>query len=141
VTTPEELTSSATTPTRTGPGSTSGPSRRADVIPLREATRAWFEISLQTFGGPAGQIAVMQHKLVDEKRWIGQKRFLHALSYCTLLPGPEAQQLAIYVGCLKAMTHAGLTEVTFPVHSDVAPHLATRLRRTQVSEPCHFNAR
>ena len=71
-----------------------------DVIPLREATRAWFEISLQTFGGPAGQIAVMQRVLVDEKRWIGQQRFLFALSYCTLLPGPEAQQLATYIGWL-----------------------------------------
>ncbi|WP_457208465.1 chromate efflux transporter [Nocardioides sp. P5_C9_2] len=71
-----------------------------DVIPLREATRAWFAISLQTFGGPAGQIAVMQRTLVDEKRWIGQQRFLFALSYCTLLPGPEAQQLATYVGWL-----------------------------------------
>ena len=71
-----------------------------DVIPLREATKAWFEISLQTFGGPAGQIAVMQRTLVDEKRWIGQQRFLFALSYCTLLPGPEAQQLATYIGWL-----------------------------------------
>jgi chromate transporter len=71
-----------------------------DVIPLREATKAWFAISLQTFGGPAGQIAVMQRTLVDEKRWIGQQRFLFALSYCTLLPGPEAQQLATYVGWL-----------------------------------------
>jgi chromate transporter len=71
-----------------------------DVIPLREATKAWFAISLQTFGGPAGQIAVMQRMLVDEKRWIGQQRFLFALSYCTLLPGPEAQQLATYVGWL-----------------------------------------
>jgi hypothetical protein len=70
VTTPEELTYSATTPTRTGPGSTFGPSRRADVIPLREATPAWFEVSLQMFGGLAGQTAVMNHKLVDEKRWI-----------------------------------------------------------------------
>ncbi len=78
-----------------------GPARRPrDVIPLREATRAWFAISLQTFGGPAGQIAVMQRMLVDEKRWIGQQRFLFALSYCTLLPGPEAQQLATYVGWL-----------------------------------------
>src|SRR5512144_1045474 len=59
-----------------------------DVVPFREAVRAWFAVSLQTFGGPAGQIAVMQRMLVDEKRWIGQKRFLHALSYCTLLPGP-----------------------------------------------------
>lgn len=71
-----------------------------DVIPLREATKAWFQISLQTFGGPAGQIAVMQRTLVDEKRWVGQQRFLFALSYCTLLPGPEAQQLATYIGWL-----------------------------------------
>ena len=70
------------------------------LIPLREATRAWFLISLQTFGGPAGQIAVMQRTLVDEKRWIGERRFMHALSYCMLLPGPEAQQLAVYTGWL-----------------------------------------
>ncbi|PVG84187.1 chromate transporter [Nocardioides gansuensis] len=81
---------------------------REDVIPLRDATRAWFSISLQTFGGPAGQIAVMQHKLVDEKRWIGQQRFLHALNYCMLLPGPEAQQLAIYTGWLLNGTRGGL---------------------------------
>ncbi len=68
------------------------PTQARDVIPLRDAARAWFAISLQTFGGPAGQIAVMQRMLVDEKRWIGQQRFLFALSYCTLLPGPEAQQ-------------------------------------------------
>ncbi len=74
--------------------------RPGDVVPLREATKTWFAISLQTFGGPAGQIAVMQHALVDEKRWIGQQRFLFALSYCTLLPGPEAQQLATYIGWL-----------------------------------------
>ena len=82
--------------------------RPGDVIPLGEATRAWFAISLQTFGGPAGQIAVMQHKLVDEKRWIGQRRFLHALSYCMLLPGPEATQLAIYTGWLLNGTIGGL---------------------------------
>jgi chromate transporter len=72
------------------------------------AVRAWFLISLQTFGGPAGQIAVMQRTLVDEKRWIGQRRFLHALNYCTLLPGPEAQQLATYVGWLLHGTRGGL---------------------------------
>jgi len=81
---------------------------RQDVIPFREAIRAWFAISLQTFGGPAGQIAVMQRTLVDEKRWIGQQRFLHALSFCTLLPGPEAQQLAIYVGWLLNGLRGGL---------------------------------
>jgi len=79
-----------------------------DLIPFREALRTWFAISLQTFGGPAGQIAVMQRVLVEEKRWIGQRRFLHALSYCTLLPGPEAQQLAIYIGWLLNGTRGGL---------------------------------
>ena len=59
------------------------------VVPFRTAVRVWFAISLQTFGGPAGQIAVMQRALVDEKRWIGQRRFLHALNYCTLLAGVD----------------------------------------------------
>ncbi|MEO9246819.1 chromate efflux transporter [Citricoccus nitrophenolicus] len=79
-----------------------------DMVPLREATKAWFKISLQTFGGPAGQIAVMQRSLVDEHRWIGERRFLHALSYCMLLPGPEAQQLAVYVGWLLNGARGGL---------------------------------
>lgn len=74
--------------------------RGRDVIPLREAFRAWFAISWQTFGGPAGQIAVMHRELVEERRWIGERRFLHAMSYCMLLPGPEAQQLAVYSGWL-----------------------------------------
>src|SRR5688572_25249794 len=82
--------------------------RHTDALPLRDAVRAWFLISLQTFGGPAGQIAVMQRHLVDERRWIGQKRFLHALNYCMLLPGPEAQQLAIYVGWLLNGVRGGL---------------------------------
>ncbi|HET9420006.1 MAG TPA: chromate transporter, partial [Nocardioides sp.] len=84
------------------------PEAHSDVLPLREATRTWFSISLQTFGGPAGQIAVMQRTLVDEKRWIGQGRFLHALNYCMLLPGPEAQQLAIYIGWLLNGLRGGL---------------------------------
>ncbi|MEU4411026.1 chromate efflux transporter [Streptosporangium sp. NPDC023963] len=83
-----------------------------DVIPFRQAVRAWFGISLQTFGGPAGQIAVMQRTLVEEKRWIGQQRFNHALNYCMLLPGPEAQQLAIYVGWLLNGTRGGLVAGT-----------------------------
>jgi chromate transporter len=84
------------------------PATRDDVVPFGEATRAWFLISLQTFGGPAGQIAVMQRTLVEERRWIGQRRFLHALSFCTLLPGPEAQQLAIYIGWLLNGVRGGL---------------------------------
>ena len=83
-----------------------------DVVPFRDAVRAWFAISLQTFGGPAGQIAVMQRHLVDERRWIGQNRFLHALNYCMLLPGPEAQQLAIYVGWLLNGLRGGLVAGT-----------------------------
>jgi chromate transporter len=79
-----------------------------DVVPFRTAVRVWFAISLQTFGGPAGQIAVMQRTLVDDKRWIGQRRFLHAMNYCMLLPGPEAQQLATYVGWLLHGTRGGL---------------------------------
>ncbi|WP_199818553.1 chromate transporter [Streptomyces sp. NRRL F-4474] len=82
--------------------------RGEEVIPLRRATRTWFAISWQTFGGPAGQIAVMQRALVEDKRWIGQQRFNHALSYCMLLPGPEAQQLAIYTGWLLNGTRGGL---------------------------------
>ncbi|GAA3392596.1 chromate efflux transporter [Cryptosporangium minutisporangium] len=83
-----------------------------DLIPFRQAVRTWFLISLQTFGGPAGQIAVMQRHLVDERRWIGQRRFLHALNYCMLLPGPEAQQLAIYVGWLLNGLRGGLVAGT-----------------------------
>ena len=79
-----------------------------DLVPLRAATWAWFRISLQTFGGPAGQIAVMQRELVDERRWLGERRFLHALSYCMLLPGPEAQQLAVYTGWLLNGALGGL---------------------------------
>lgn len=61
---------------------------------------AWAKVASQTFGGPAGQISVMHREFVDERRWVGEQRFLHALSYCTLLPGPEAQQLAVYLGWL-----------------------------------------
>ena len=73
-----------------------------------DATRTWLRIGLLSFGGPAGQIAVMHRILVDEKRWIGEERFLHALSYCMLLPGPEAQQLATYIGWLLHGTRGGL---------------------------------
>src|SRR4051812_31853723 len=96
----------------------------SDVLPLREATRTWFAISLQTFGGPAGQIAVMQRTLVDEKRWIGQARFLHALNYCMLLPGPEAQQLAIYIGWLLNGIRGGLIAGTLFVLPGVVALLA-----------------
>jgi chromate transporter len=75
---------------------------------FREALSVWSKIGLLSFGGPAGQIALMHRMLVDEKRWIGEQRFLHALSYCMLLPGPEAQQLAIYIGWLLHGVRGGL---------------------------------
>jgi chromate transporter len=72
-----------------------------ELFPTRaEAFRVWLRIGLLSFGGPAGQIAMMHRELVDERRWVGEKRFLHALSFCSLLPGPEAQQLATYMGWL-----------------------------------------
>jgi chromate transporter len=75
---------------------------------LGEATRVWLRIGLLSFGGPAGQIALMHRTLVEERRWISEERFLHALNYCMLLPGPEAQQLATYVGWLLHGTRGGL---------------------------------
>jgi chromate transporter len=69
-------------------------------VSFGEALRVWLRVAALSFGGPAGQIAVMHRIIVDEKRWIGESRFLHALSYCMLLPGPEAQQLATYIGWL-----------------------------------------
>ncbi|KXF77070.1 chromate transporter [Paramesorhizobium deserti] len=80
----------------------------ADIVPLREAIRVWVRVAALSFGGPAGQIAVMHRILVDEKRWIGEHRFLHALNYCMLLPGPEAHQLAIYIGWLLNRTLGGV---------------------------------
>jgi chromate transporter len=77
-------------------------------VSLAEATRTWARVAALSFGGPAGQIAVMHRILVEEKRWLGERRFLHALNYCMLLPGPEAQQLAIYIGWLMNRTVGGL---------------------------------
>src|SRR5262245_24746580 len=79
---------------------------------FQEALAVWLKIGLLSFGGPAGQIATMHRILVDEKRWIGEQRFLHALNYCMLLPGPEAQQLATYVGWLLHRTWGGIVAGT-----------------------------
>ena len=73
-----------------------------------EALRYWFRLGCLSFGGPAGQIALMHRELVDEKRWISERRFLHALNYCMVLPGPEAQQLATYIGWLMHRTWGGI---------------------------------
>ncbi len=73
-----------------------------------EALRVWLRVAIQSFGGPAGQIAVVHRIVVDEKKWLSESRFLHALSYCMLLPGPEAQQLTTYVGWLLHGVRGGL---------------------------------
>lgn len=77
-------------------------------VSFSEAFRLWLKIGLIGFGGPAGQIALMHRLLVDERKWISESRFLHALNYCMLLPGPEAQQLATYMGWLLHRTAGGL---------------------------------
>ncbi len=79
----------------------------ADVS-LKEATKVWAYVGVNSFGGPAGQIAVMHREIVDEREWIDERRFLHALNYCMVLPGPEAQQLATYVGWLLNGVRGGV---------------------------------
>jgi chromate transporter len=84
------------------------PVDRDHGIAFSEAVWVWCRIAMMSFGGPAGQIALMHKIIVEEKRWIGDQRFLHALNYCMLLPGPEAQQLATYIGWLLHRTAGGI---------------------------------
>jgi len=84
------------------------PAHRTHGVSLPEAFRVWLRVSLLSFGGPAGQIAVMHRIIVEEKKWVSESRFLHALNYCMLLPGPEAQQLATYIGWLMHRTFGGI---------------------------------
>ncbi|MFG6562210.1 chromate efflux transporter [uncultured Sulfitobacter sp.] len=82
--------------------------QKPDYPTLKAATKIWAHVGLLSFGGPAGQIAMMHRILVEEQKWLGEKRFLHALNYCMLLPGPEAMQLAVYVGWLMHRTLGGI---------------------------------
>ncbi len=91
-----------------GSSSTTGATPKSSEVAFGEAFRVWLRIGLISFGGPAGQIALMHKVLVEEKKWIDEARFLHALNFCMLLPGPEAQQLATYVGWLLHRTWGGL---------------------------------
>ena len=86
------------------------PEAEAPPVPVdfRTAVRTWAKIGVLSFGGPAGQIALMHRILVEEKCWVSERRFLHALNFCMLLPGPEAQQLAVYIGWLLHRTRGGL---------------------------------
>jgi chromate transporter len=82
-------------------------------VSFGEAFRFWVKLGFISFGGPAGQIAIMHRELVERRRWLGEERFLHALNYCMLLPGPEAQQLAIYIGWLLHRTPGGIVAGAF----------------------------
>jgi chromate transporter len=93
-------------PEMTIPAAAPAPPSRA------EAFRYWLKLGFVSFGGPAGQIAIMHHDLVDGKRWISERRFLHALNYCMVLPGPEAQQLATYIGWMLHRTWGGIVAGT-----------------------------
>ncbi|MDM0106258.1 chromate efflux transporter [Variovorax sp. J22R24] len=93
----------------TAPAEPADPSTRAPAsVSFHEAFRFWLKLGFISFGGPAGQIAIMHTELVERRRWISEKRFLHALNYCMLLPGPEAQQLATYIGWLMHRTWGGI---------------------------------
>ena len=82
-------------------------------VPFSEALRFWVKLGWISFGGPAGQIAIMHRELVERRRWLSEERFLHALNYCMMLPGPEAQQLAVYIGWLMHRTPGGLAAGAF----------------------------
>ncbi|NUT75809.1 chromate efflux transporter [Pseudomonas sp. C1C7] len=81
---------------------------KPEPVSLREALRFWLKLGFISFGGPAGQISIMHQELVERRRWMSERRFLHALNYCMLLPGPEAQQLATYIGWLMHRTWGGV---------------------------------
>src|SRR6478752_5856427 len=93
-------------------------------VSFGEAFRVWLRVAALSFGGPAGQIAVMHRIVVDEKKWIGEERFLHALNYCMLLPGPEATQLATYIGWLMHGTRGGVMAGTLFVLPGIVCMLA-----------------
>jgi chromate transporter len=99
--------------------SAAGEPRESDLRPagrsvsFAEAFRFWVKLGFISFGGPAGQIAIMHRELVERRRWLSEERFLHALNYCMLLPGPEAQQLAIYIGWLMHRTAGGIVAGAF----------------------------
>lgn len=87
--------------------------RAKRVVSFGEAFRFWLKLGFISFGGPAGQIAIMHRELVERRRWLSEERFLHALNYCMLLPGPEAQQLAVYIGWLMHRTWGGIVAGAF----------------------------
>lgn len=95
-------------PAMASPPLSAGDTGTPPAVSFAEAFRFWLKLGFISFGGPAGQIAIMHSELVERRRWISEKRFLHALNYCMVLPGPEAQQLATYIGWLMHRSWGGL---------------------------------
>ena len=94
------------------------PSDPGHGVTFGEAVRFWTKLGFINFGGPTGQISIMHEEIVVRRKWVSQGRFLHALNYCMLLPGPEAQQLAIYIGWLLHRVRGGLVAgITFVLPS------------------------
>jgi len=112
---------------------------RPDAVTFAEALRFWLKLGFVSFGGPAGQIAIMHTELVERRRWISEKRFLHALNYCMLLPGPEAQQLATYIGWLMHRTWGGIVAGVFyglkPAVTALVLHAAHRIGTRALRNP------
>ena len=104
------------------------------TVEFREACWTWARVAALSFGGPAGQIAVMHRIIVEEKKWISEERFLHALNYCMLLPGPEAQQLATYIGWLLHRTKGGLVAGTLFILPGVVAILALSILYAEYRE-------
>ncbi|MCW5635005.1 MAG: chromate efflux transporter [Rubrivivax sp.] len=102
------MTPSTTVQRDPTPASQPAAPERPAAVSFAEAFRFWLKLGFVSFGGPAGQIAIMHAELVERRRWISERRFLHALNYCMLLPGPEAQQLATYIGWLLHRTWGGI---------------------------------
>src|SRR4026209_1480940 len=96
------------------------PRTRQTAPTFAEALRFWLKLGFISFGGPTGQIAIMHQELVERRRWISEKRFLHALNYCMLLPGPEATQLATYIGWMMHRTWGGVIAGTLFVLPSLA---------------------
>src|ERR1700712_3599917 len=94
--------------TSPAPTNSTMPDQAPAGVSFWEAFRFWLKLGFISFGGPAGQISIMHQELVENRRWISEKRFLHALNYCMVLPGPEAQQLATYIGWLLHRTRGGV---------------------------------
>src|SRR5512145_92137 len=91
----------------------SAPATAPSPVRFSTALGYWLKLGFISFGGPAGQIAMMHQELVERRRWISERRFLHALNYCMLLPGPEATQLAIYIGWMMHRTWGGIVAGAF----------------------------